>query len=206
MVLGQTVVSADLLLVLGSIDTRVAEYAAELSREYDYARVAFSGGIAHHGDLLETAWGRSEAEHFHAMFLRSGGVAESVILETAAENTGQNAVLTYELIKQSGFSSPRTIEIVTKPYMERRAKATFDAQWPDGQTQLFVTSPHISFDDYVDAGQPFELVVTIMVGDLERIIEYPKKGFQTRQNIPTDVREAWRRLVKAGYTGHIMHE
>lgn len=124
MSLHQPASSADALLVLGSIDERVATYAAELSRDYDYSLVVFSGGRAHGSDLLETAWNQSEAEHFHDIFVKAGGRAKRTLLETSAENTGQNAVLTYELIKRSNLQIPRSIEIVTKPYMERRAVAT----------------------------------------------------------------------------------
>lgn len=204
MKLDQPVVSADLLLVLGSIDDRVALYAAELSRTYGYGLVVFSGGIAHGGDLLSTAWDKSEAEHFFDTFMRSGGKARQILLETAAVNTGQNALLTYELLQTSAVKDPQSIEIVTKPYMERRAVATFEAQWPNDRVKLFATSPRISFAEYVSSRQQFEITVNIMVGDFERIVEYPKHGFQAEQDIPVDVLDAWRRLVGLGYTSHMI--
>ncbi len=43
-----------------------------------------------------------------------------------------------------------------------------------------------------------------MVGDFERIVEYPKHGFQVEQDIPVDVLDAWRRLVGLGYTSHMI--
>lgn len=44
MVLSQPVESADVLLVLGSRDDRVAEYATELCREHRFGQVMISGG------------------------------------------------------------------------------------------------------------------------------------------------------------------
>ncbi len=43
-----------------------------------------------------------------------------------------------------------------------------------------------------------------MVGDLQRIKEYPKKGFAVEQEIPDDVWGAYEQLVKVGYTKHLI--
>ena len=47
-------------------------------------------------------------------------------------------------------------------------------------------------------------VVGIMVGDLQRIREYPAKGFQIDQEIPEDVWRAYEELVRAGYDRHLL--
>jgi hypothetical protein len=43
-----------------------------------------------------------------------------------------------------------------------------------------------------------------MVGDLQRIREYPARGFQIPQDIPDDVWEAYLELVKAGFDRHLI--
>ncbi len=43
-----------------------------------------------------------------------------------------------------------------------------------------------------------------MVGDLERIREYPKLGFQVEQDIPEEVWQAFERLIEAGYDKHLL--
>ena len=43
-----------------------------------------------------------------------------------------------------------------------------------------------------------------MVGDLQRIQVYPEKGFQIFQEIPDEVLEAYQKLVKLGYTKHLL--
>jgi len=88
--------------------------------------------------------------------------------------------------------------------MERRAVATFEAQWPNDRVKLFATSPRISFAEYIGSRQQFEITVDIMVGDFERIVEYPKHSFQAEQNIPDDVHDAWQRLVGLGYASHML--
>jgi hypothetical protein len=49
-------------------------------------------------------------------------------------------------------------------------------------------------------------VISIMVGDLQRIRVYPSRGFQIPQEIPADVWDAFEALVNAGYDRHLIAE
>jgi uncharacterized SAM-binding protein YcdF (DUF218 family) len=86
--------------------------------------------------------------------------------------------------------------------MERRSYATFKKHWPE--KKLMVTSPQLSFEAYPTEEIPLDKVIHIMVGDLQRIKEYPEKGFQVYQEIPADVWQAWERLVELGYNQHLI--
>jgi hypothetical protein len=44
----------------------------------------------------------------------------------------------------------------------------------------------------------------MLVGDLQRVIEYPALGFAVEQDVPDDVRIAYERLIKAGYISRLM--
>lgn len=89
--------------------------------------------------------------------------------------------------------------------MERRTYATFKKQWPDTTTDFTVTSPDISYEQYMaESAIDKYIVISVMVGYLQRIREYPKRGFQIEQEIPTDVWQAYERLVKAGYEKHLL--
>ena len=48
-------------------------------------------------------------------------------------------------------------------------------------------------------------VISIMVGDLQRIRLYAEKGFQIHQDIPDDVWQAYEELVSAGYDRHLVN-
>jgi hypothetical protein len=85
--------------------------------------------------------------------------------------------------------------------MERRVYAAFKAQWPE--LDITVTSPKLTFDEYCNYEMGMEKVIHIIVGDLYRIIEYPKLGFQIEQDIPDDVMKSYRSLQQAGYTEFI---
>ena len=43
-----------------------------------------------------------------------------------------------------------------------------------------------------------------MVGDFQRILEYPKQGFSTEQPVPPEAMAAFRTLVEAGYGSQLL--
>lgn len=200
MQLKQPISEADAIFVLCSLDTRVANRAAELFNAGMANTVVVSGGS---GKLTEVRFTKPEAQFF-ADILETEGVPEaSIIVEEKSTNTGENIRFTWNLLERLGKSFESMV-LVQKPYMERRTYATFKKQWPDSTTTIQVTSPQISFDDYFTPDMPKDFVINIMVGDLQRIKEYPRLGFQIEQEIPTDVWKAYERLVSAGYTSHLM--
>ena len=192
---------ADILLVLGGHDLRVPAYAAEVFQRGLASKVAISGGIAHAGDLLETKWEQTEARMFADVMIENGVPNESIILEEEAQNTGDNFAKTGILLRALG-SFPSSTIVVTKPYMTRRAYATGKVHWPD--VELIMTSFEMSFEEYCTGNIDRETVLNIMVGDLQRIMEYPKRGFQIEQEIPQDVLKAYHGLIEAGYDKHLL--
>ena len=196
--LGHVLEPADLIFVLGSHDLRVAEHAADLYHRRLALRVVLSGGL---GRLTAGNWTRSEAEMF-AEVLRSRGVPDSALrLEKCSTNTGENIRFTRELLARQGIAV-RSLIAVQKPYMERRAFATIRQQWPE--VAVRVSSPPLEFADYGSDIIPIEEVIHIMVGDLQRILEYPRLGFMIPQAVPDNVRQAYDFLVAAGFTRHLL--
>lgn len=193
----------DLILVLGSHDTRVAQRSAELILKGYALVILFSGGIAHRDDMLKTGWNKSEAEVFAEEAIRMGVLEKNILIEKRSTNTGENILFSYELLKNKD-TNPKSIILVQKPYMERRTYATFKKQWPRRNVETIVTSPQIEFKDYPNKDITMDEVINIMVGDLQRIIEYPKKGFQIYQEVPKEVLKAYEFLVKEGYIKHLI--
>lgn len=92
--------------------------------------------------------------------------------------------------------------VVDKPFKERRIYATLKMQWPS--LNFIVTSPQNSYELYCSYyNESVELdisdFINIMVGGLQRIDLYAKKGFQIPQDIPENVMEAYNRLVGNGF-------
>ena len=189
--------SADCIMVLGSHDLRVAERGAELWHQGLAAWLIFSGGL---GNFTKEMWTEPEADKF-ARIARDMGVPDHhIIIENRSANTGENVLFTKSLLGEKGLD-PKSFILVQKPYMERRTYATFMKQWPG--KEILVTSPQISFEEYPTEEIPMERVISIMVGDLQRIRDYPAKGFQIYQEIPDPVMRAYERLIELGFDSHL---
>jgi uncharacterized SAM-binding protein YcdF (DUF218 family) len=198
--LNHRIEKGDAILVLGSHDTRVAERGARLFLEGWAPLVIFSGGL---GNLTRGLWDKPEAVRFAAVAISLGVPAEKILIEECSTNTGENIEFTRQLLAKRNLD-PQKFILVQKPYMERRAYATFRKVWPE--KQVLVTSPQITWADYSHAEISRSEVISIMVGDLQRIRLYPEKGFQIPQEIPPDVWDAYLRLTELGYSQHLIQE
>ena len=193
-----TIEKADCILALGSHDLRVANRAAELWLEGWAPYIVFSGGL---GNLTSDIWSEPEANQFARIAQQMGVPTEAILIENKSTNTGENVLFTKQLL-QSRELDPHKLIVVQKPYMERRTYATVKKLWPE--KELIVTSPQLQFEEYPADEIPLEKVIHIMTGDLQRIKYYPEKGFQVYQHIPVAVWNAYERLVKMGFTGHLI--
>lgn len=191
-------VKSDVILALGSHDLRVADRAAQLYLEGWAPLLVCSGGL---GNLTSDIWTESEADKFAAIATKMGVPAAAILVENRSTNTGENILFTNKLLKEKGIAADSFI-VVQKPYMERRSYATFRKHWPD--KHVVISSPQFSFEDYPTEDIPLDRVIEIMAGDLQRIREYPAKGFQISQEIPADVWDAFEQLVHAGFDGHLI--
>ena len=192
--LDQPLEKCDCIIAMGSHDLRVAEHAAHLALEDWAPFLVCSGGL---GRLTSRRWQESEASQFAAI-ARTAGVPENrILIEDRSSNTGENIHFSKDLLKEKGISVQSAL-LVHKPYMERRALATAQIAWP--QIRYCVSSPPISFKDYPTEEIPLEQVIQIMVGDFQRIVLYPRLGYQTEQMIPPEIKKTFRKLVKAGFT------
>jgi uncharacterized SAM-binding protein YcdF (DUF218 family) len=193
---------ADAILVLCSHDTIVAERGAQVFLEGWAPLLIFSGGL---GAITKQFWSEPEAEQFAAIAVRMGVPRERILVENRSTNTGENIRFTKSLLAEHHLDLHRFI-VVQKPYMERRSYATFKKVWPE--KEVIVTSPRLSLDEYLERYSHETLskddVISIMIGDLQRIRLYPEMGFQIHQDIPEDVWDAFDELVEAGYDRHLV--
>jgi uncharacterized SAM-binding protein YcdF (DUF218 family) len=195
--LGHELAKADAIMVLCSHDTAVAERGAELFLEGWAPLLIFSGGL---GVITKHLWTEPEADQFAAIAERMGVPRTAMLVENLSTNTGENVLFTKQLLAERGLD-PRSFILVQKPYMERRTFATFKKVWPE--KHAIVTSPRVSLDEYLERYSNDALstsdVISIMVGDLQRVKLYAQTGFQIPQEIPADVWDAFEALVAAGY-------
>jgi uncharacterized SAM-binding protein YcdF (DUF218 family) len=193
---------ADAILVLGSHDTRVAERGAELWLQGYAPWLVFSGGF---GRLTHGNFPEAEADLFAKIALKMGVPESQILIENQSTNTGENIAFSYQLLQEKNIPLQSMI-LVQKPYMERRTYATFLKQWPGPEAEIRVTSPQLNFSDYCHEEIPMEQVISIMLGDLQRIKLYPALGFKVYQEIPEEVWAAFEQLKQKGFTDHLLPE
>lgn len=185
----------DVIIGLGSMDSRVAQKSAQLFLNGYADLVIFCGGF---GRNTSNLFKQTEAETFKNIAIKMGVPENKILLEPASSNTGENVRFTEKLAAEKGIDISSMI-VVTKPYMERRAFATFKKQWSDKNLELIVTSPNLTYEEHFNDQIPKELFLNVMVSDMQRIKEYPKLGYQIEQEIPADVWSAYEALVAQGY-------
>ncbi len=196
--LGHKLAPADVIWVLGSHDLRVADRADELFHANMSNTIVMSGGL---GYFTQGVFDKPEADLLAHRAIELGVPLTNILVENKSTNTGENVTFTRKLLKDKRMTLDSVIA-VQKPYMERRTYATIRAQWPEIMVQ--VTSPKLCFEHYCTSEIPEEKVISIMIGDLQRIIEYPKKGFMIKQAVPHQVLDAMQKLITAGYDSHLL--
>ena len=193
--LGQAVERCDCIFVLGSHDVSTVEYAIDL-----YERGLGEWFIVS-GHPMQPQLGVPEAEGFAQIAREAGVPNDKIIMERTAQSTGENFTGTAELLGKMRLD-PQSFLVVCKPYMERRAFAVAAKLWPG--KRVIVTSPQVSYDEYLQDDIPKDLFINAMVGDLQRIKIYGDNGFQIPQDIPPAVWAAYEQLVALGYSKRLV--
>ena len=71
---------------------------------------------------------------------------------------------------------------------------------------MVCASEDLGFDEYLKSIGDDKLVIDMLTGDLQRIIEYPARGFALAQDVPGDVMAAYGRLVAAGFDSRLLKD
>lgn len=185
---------ADAIVVCCSYDLRVCEYACQLVNTGLSNKLVISGN---HGNWTKHLWEPPEARVFYQRALACGLPPSAILLEEQATNFGENVRLTSALIPDAN-----SVIFVTKPAAVLRLKLTVEAQWPgiDGH----VSCPDYKFPDDVSNVIGVLGVINEMVGDIHRILTYPEMGYQVEHELPDNILAAWRALIDAGFTHHLI--
>nr|XP_014344202.1 PREDICTED: uncharacterized protein SCO4629-like [Latimeria chalumnae] len=182
--LGHHLIKSDVVIGLGCHDIRVAERVARLYLEGWAPWILFTGYLGNH-----TLGKRKTPETCE-------GPCPSPRAEGHTETQSDCFVFLPPPPKVG------KIILVQQPFMERRILATFLRQWPGDKenTQVIVTSPQMDPCDYPNqhVGNMADLI-GYMLAVLERIRDYPKKGFQVEQEITPEALNSYQQLLQAGH-------
>jgi uncharacterized SAM-binding protein YcdF (DUF218 family) len=183
---------------LGSHDLGVATLAADLYHAGMFPVLVLTGA---NSPTTRARFPRGEAVHYAEQAMALGVPRSAIIIEPEAANTGQNITCSRRVLAGAGIT-PNMVMLISKPYMQRRAYATARKLWPE--VSIVCASADLSLDDYLKQMGDDKFVTDMLVGDLQRVIEYPARGFAIVQEVPARVRDAYRRLLAAGFDSRLI--
>ncbi|WP_199439646.1 YdcF family protein [Umezawaea beigongshangensis] len=189
---------ADAAIGLGSHDLGVAVRAVELYEAETVPLLVFTGANA---PTTVERFPRGEAVHYREHALEHGVPDEAILVETEATNTAQNFEFTMKLLRDKGLRLESAV-LVSRPYQERRAYATCKKMWPE--LDITCTSHRPPIEEYVAGIGDVDFVISMMVGDTQRMGLFAEYGYAIPQEVPADVQAAYARLVEAGYTSRLI--
>ena len=185
---------SDAIVVCCSYDLRVCDFACNLYKSGLAKQVVFSGNT---GNWTRHIWTEPEARVFCKRALVNGIDPSAILLEQKATNFGENIRFARELLPEA-----KSITLVSKPNSLLRVKLTADIHWPE--PKITVAAPDIVFPEGVSNVVGMLGLINEMVGDIQRIQKYPSSGYQAPHQYPSAVHEAWKSLIAAGFTEHLM--
>ena len=183
---------------LGSHDPGVADVTAALFRRGAFPLIVFTGANA---PTTRDRFPGGEAVHYGQRAIELGVPPEAILIEPRATNTRENIEFSRQLMAEHGLQ-PESAVLICRPYQQRRAYATCRRVWPE--LDVLCASDPGPLDDYFDRiGDP-GFVISMMVGDTQRVIEYPKLGHALPQEVPRPIEAALERLIAAGFTDRLL--
>jgi uncharacterized SAM-binding protein YcdF (DUF218 family) len=179
---------------LGSHDLGVAEVTAALFHQGLFPLVVFTGANA---PTTRDRFPGGEAVHYRTRAIELGVPPKAILLEPRATNTTENFQFSRQILADHGINPPSAL-VVSRPYQQRRAYATCRRAWPS--LEVFCASDRRNLTSYIETiGDP-SFVIHMIVGDTQRVIEYPKLGHTIYQDVPPQIKAAMERLIAAGFT------
>ncbi|MFC5053870.1 YdcF family protein [Saccharothrix xinjiangensis] len=189
---------ADIAIGLGSHDIGVAVRAVELYEDGTVPRLLFTGANA---PTTVKRFPRGEAVHYREHALEHGVPDEVILIETEAGNTAENFEFSRKVLQANGIEVSSAV-LISRPYQERRSYATCRKLWPE--LAITCTSHRPPIDEYVAGIGDADFVISMVVGDTQRITVFAEAGHSIPQEVPAEVRASCERLVAAGYTSRLI--
>jgi uncharacterized SAM-binding protein YcdF (DUF218 family) len=187
---------ADLIIGFGHFDLKIPRQCAYLYGRSAAPKILFSGGRGSGSADLEDA----EAVAFSSVLLAEFPKIPSsdVIVESNSKNTGENITMSAKVLKERDIgknfeSGINSIIAVASPYRQRRVWRTFQLHLP--KIKIFNMPPQTTFEQEVLLfNQNGEDFFQLLVGEVQRIISYPDKGFMASEELPVHVMNSYMSL------------
>ena len=150
-------------------------------------RILFAGGP---GKITSSKFKKSEAEVYRDIAVQCGVPDEAILLETKSTNTGDNFRFSKRLLYQNQVKKILLVHYATS---ERRTLSVAKAILPE--FDFIITSPELTFSSFLEqlrhSSEYFYSEVSLLVGDIQRMIIYPQLGWQEEVEIPASIIHAY---------------
>lgn len=194
-----TLKSSDIILVCGGHDIGVAKEAARVYKEGYAHKIIISGGIER--EIFGKSKKALEADILGELIVAEGVAENDIFLEREAKNTGENLEFAERVLVKQGIKY-NSIIMIQKPYAERRTLCLALKKWPE--REIIMSSEQKSFEEYFNSDIPERKIISMMVGEIQRLIFSPKFGWIDPIDIPQNVLKAYELLCNLGYTERLM--
>lgn len=120
-----------------------------------------------------------------------------IIFETEALNFGQNFEYSKALMPELQSAS-----IFTKPHSALRAKLTAEQKWPE--LEFTIQAPELCYPQDIHPLMGYLGLINELVGDVDRVIQYPAFGYMAAHDLPEYVLAAFEYLKSKGFVQHLI--
>jgi hypothetical protein len=190
---------ADLIMGFGHFDLRIPLRCRELALQNPGAKILFTGGIgAGSGGFREP-----EAIEFRNYLLKQFPDFDQsrLLIESSSTNTSQNIEFSLQILQKESIhpgllNQGFKIAAVATPVRQRRVFQTLKKNFP--QALLFNIPPVSTLETDLELfSRNNEILETTLIGEVERLIAYPAKGWIEKDSVPDPVLRALERIKKS---------
>ena len=202
MVLDMPIQKSDLIIGCGCTNLKIPEKCAELLKQ-DYAQqVLFTGGL---GKLSSSSFKNTEAEIYKDIAIKNGINIDKIYVENKSTNTGDNFRFSLEMINKNNIKANKIL-IVHNKLSQRRTLSTAKAIMKN--KELYITSPDVTYNKFIinlekRTYEDINSIISVVVGDIQRMIIFPQLGWQIEEDVPKEVIDAYYVLKNKGYNKFI---
>lgn len=199
MKLNQPIEPCDIIFACGCANMDIPIKCVELFKNGYGKKILFSGGF---GKITKGKFQKTEAEIYRDIAISEGISESDIFIENQSTNTGDNFRFSKPILEKNNVCSMLIVHFATS---ERRTLATAQAILPN--LRMMITSPDLTFSEFLSRFQQqvdyFYREVSLLVGDIQRMIIYPQFGWQKAVEIPTSVIQSYYFLKEKGFTQFI---
>ncbi|WP_305782685.1 YdcF family protein [Symbioplanes lichenis] len=200
---------ADVLVLFGGCPPPGWDLVGSFLKSGDVRHVILVGGAGHTTPMLRAAVARRYPElaaapteaDIMAAYLASVHGITGCLLERSSANCGNNVTFAERVLRDEGITPSRMI-LVQDAAMQQRMDAVTRHVWTLGTPEVINfagTQPRFAGAAYASTPHwgawDIEHCITLLMGEVPRLIEYPARGFQAPTDIPSSVLSAYEQLL-----------